>query len=913
MRYIIGIDLGTTNSCVAYVDTHDSRLAVQLFHVPQLVDVGRTEALSTLPSFCYLYDSHEFPKGALSLPWDKKNDSYFVGKFAKVHGAKVPTRLVQSAKSWLCHPAANRRDRILPIEASDEGSRISPVEATARYLGHIKDAWNAIIAKGDIESEFEAQEIVLTVPASFDEMARSLTTEAARKAGFLQMTLLEEPQAAFYSWIAEHESRWNAIFKSGDKILVCDVGGGTTDFSLIDVVSTEGKLSFRRMAVGDHLLLGGDNMDAALAHFLEGRFGKELSPSQYQQLRHAARNAKEQLLEDKAHDPARIVLQGSGSGVVKGTLSAEITRNEVEDKLLNGFFGKYPWEEALKLARTSGLRSMGLPYENEPSIIKHLAHFLWENREGEEPIKPDFIVFNGGAMKPLLFQNAVTEALHAWFPDKPLQKLASFHLDLAVARGAAYYGKARRGLGVKIGGGLPRSYYIVIETDKEKKALTLMPRGAEEGDRHEPSMTFLLKPNTLVTFQICTSHVRLHDKVGDAVPIDPETMHFLPPLHTVIRFGKEVSSHKIPVHLEARLTAIGTLEIGLKSLKTEHHWALDFQVRRASGQDESLVDNDAGSAPSQSFDTNFTKDAENLITQVYSPNNSVKPKQLTESIEKLLNMPRREWSPSVIRGLTDTFLKIADSRKLSADHRERWWNLVGFLLRPGFGYPADDFRMRELWKTVLSDQKGSFPIEQQIQQWICYRRTAGGMSKGQQSHLAADLMASFFSKRGKIEIKSKADLYPYSEKVRALGAMELLDVATKVRIGNALADRIAAGEGIAADYWSLGRIGARHLVYGSIANVVPRDVTEQWVIKILDIPCKDIGHLALLMEQLARKTEHRELNLSSGCVEAILQKFEGTAHHERMSELLLKEISLTQSEQEMVFGDNLPLGLTLEV
>lgn len=328
MRYIIGIDLGTTNSAVAFIDTAKAHLPLQLFSIPQFTAVGKIEALTTLPSFCYLMAPGEWPAGLFQLPW-KEETKTFVGQFAKMQGARVPTRLVQSAKSWLCHVAVNRRDKLLPIEVADLAQRLSPVEASAKYLTHLKEAWNASFAS-DAQAEFEEQEIILTVPASFDEVARELTVEAARQADLLHVTLLEEPQAAFYSWIAQHEKDWERHFQAGESILVCDIGGGTTDFSLIEIQQKGEQLAFQRMAVGDHLLLGGDNMDAAIAHALEQKLqqqnGAALETTQWLQLLAEARTAKEELLQAEAQpqDTYTVVLQGAGSSVVGGSLSVSI-------------------------------------------------------------------------------------------------------------------------------------------------------------------------------------------------------------------------------------------------------------------------------------------------------------------------------------------------------------------------------------------------------------------------------------------------------------------------------------------------------------------------------------------------------------------------------------------------------------
>ena len=547
MRYIIGIDLGTTNCALAFIDTEQTGLPVRLFPVPQLIAEGRIETLPTLPSFCYLAASDEWSSGALKLPWGEETLT-FVGQFAKIQGARLPTRLVQSAKSWLCNVAANRRDKILPLEAADVSRRLSPVEASANYLVHLRNAWNAVMAKGDPTLALEEQEIVLTVPASFDEVARTLTVEAARQAEFLHFTLVEEPQAAFYSWISQHEREWEAKFREGDTILVCDVGGGTTDFSLIEIHQREGKLAFQRMAVGDHLLLGGDNMDAALAHTLEKKWEQggnaPLDSRQWSELRAGARAAKEELLSPGAR-PGQVysvVLQGAGASVVKNSIALNITREEVEALLLQGFFGHYPLHEALQLTKSRGFRTMGLPYEDEPSITKHLAHFLQQSRHLERGKGIDYVLFNGGTLKPEIFQKAVERALTSWFPQTVLRRLSSASLDLAVARGAAYYGKVRRGLGVAIGGGLPRNYYLQIELkttagQTKSRALTLLPRGSEEGRVFQPSEVFTLRPNTPVAFRLLASHVRLEDKEGSWVDIDPAEMQGLPPIHTILRFG----------------------------------------------------------------------------------------------------------------------------------------------------------------------------------------------------------------------------------------------------------------------------------------------------------------------------------------------------------------------------------------
>lgn len=918
MRYIIGIDLGTTNSCVSYVDTESLKKAIQPFAIPQLVGPGYTDNQQTLPSFCYLSSPYEWPEKTTDLPW-KNNTNDIIGRFAQEQGSKVPTKLVSSAKSWLCHSAANRKDKILPTEASSENNKISPVEATARYLKHIKESWDYTIAHNDPTAEFEEQEIILTVPASFDEVARSLTIEAAKCAGYQKMTLLEEPQAAFYAWISHHEQNWQKKFNPNDYILVCDVGGGTTDFSLMQVLEKEGQLAIQRMAVGNHLLLGGDNMDVSLAHYLEQKMRQadpnmsELTSIQWLQLRHEARKAKETLLDPHSKQSKySVLLQGTGSNLIKGSLSLEISTNEVEDFLINGFFGNYEWNDALKLKRGSAIRSMGLPYEEEPSITKHLAAFLKRSTPADQTqIIPSYVLFNGGTMTPASFQTAIINNLKNWFPQSPINVLPSPHLDLSVGRGAAYYGKVRRGLGTRIGGGSARGYYLAVNTqENDKKALTLLPRGAEEGSAFEPDEQFWLLPNTPVSFQIYSSNVRLYDKSGELIEIDSEELQPLPPIHSILRYGKQKGpqEEKIPVKLGLKLTEIGTLHLWLEAPKTGHKWELEFQLRTSSGQENSIFQLD-NIRTDEIFDIEHLKKAKALLTESFSNKNPSSLGKLMESLEKELNQDRKDWSISILRGLCDELLPLAAQKKNSIEHENRWWNLLGFFLRPGFGYPLDDFRTKEIWKVILNDLKSSKPIETQIQQWICWRRSAGGFNKGQQIQLGSSILPSVLNKKFDIvELKSKSEIYPFSEKIRLLGALELLDINTKVKLGEALVKKVCAGVASPGDYWCIGRLGARQLVHGSISNVLPKEICEDWTKKLLE-GSQNKGYIKFILMQFGKKTDHREINISEDLRNKIISHFtEDQAFKDS-----LEEGQLTFQEQEMVFGDKLPIGLTFKI
>lgn len=908
MRYIIGIDLGTTNCCVSYVDTENPKLSIQPFKILQLTAPGYIEEKQSLPSFCYLTTPQEWPTGALNLPW-KNHEKQLVGYLALEQGAKVPTRVVQSAKSWLCHAAANRREKILPVEANDRSLCVSPVEATAAYLRHIKEAWNHQIAQNDPQAEFESQDIVITVPASFDEVSRSLTIEAAKLAGLTNMSLLEEPQAAFYSWISNHESQWEKLLQPGNTILVCDVGGGTTDFSLMEVVQQGDKLSIQRMAVGDHLLLGGDNMDAAIAAYLEKKLHTktELSTTQILQLKHESRNVKEKLLQPSVAPNAlhQVVIQGSGSSVVSGSISVQISKQELEDLLLNGFFGNHTWEEAIQLKKARGLRTMGLPYEDDPSITKHLANFLLQCKRSA----PNYVLFNGGTMKATGFQTIILKSLRSWFPACDINLLNSESLDYAVGKGAAYYGKVRRGIGVRIQGGIARSYYLGIEVKTQTKALTLLPRGSEEDFESQSEQTFLLTPNAPIAFHLYTSHTRLNDQPGDILAIDPNELQLLPPIHTVLRFGKQ--QEKIPVHLGIKLTAIGTLEIWLKSQKTDHRWNLEFQLRNAEGQNNSIAD--LGNVRrEETFDASYTEAAKKEILNLFSDQSAVNPKNIMETLEKILDRSRRDWPVSILRALADATLQKASIRKKSQVLETRWWNLIGFFLRPGFGYPLDDFKIKELWKVILGNIKSAKNPELQIQQWICYRRIAGGLNKGQQTQIFSEIWPMIIDKRtGKIEVRNKSEVYAYSEKIRVLGALELLDIATKTKLGTAILERVISRIACEADFWALGRIGARHLLYGSAVNVIPKQLCEQWILSLLD-KCEVNDQLSNVISQLIRKTDESGLNISQSVIDRVLIKFQDHAQRDYLQTIAKTVSKLSQEEQELSFGDQLPLGLSFE-
>lgn len=898
MRYLIGIDLGTTNSCVTYVDTDRKKnpsLSLTAFPIPQIGEGGMITPKATLPSFCYLLDRDEKQKKLGDLPWLSASRDYVVGAGALDKGGAFPRKLVHAAKSWLCHPAVDRRAPLLPFdpEGSFEGT-ISPVEATARYLSHLREVWNERFGK-EPDSAFDEQELVLTVPASFDEAARQLTIEAAQLAGYRQLTLLEEPQAAFYSWISQNANK--EILQPGDHVLVCDVGGGTTDFSLIDVQEESEKgLSFQRMAVGRHLLLGGDNMDHAVAHFLEQKLGlnEELPASSWQRLLYQARLAKEVLLGDKSPTYTAVLTSG-GSRLVAETRSVTVTKEEICNLLLQGFFPERSFEEACQLHKTEGLRTMGLPFEEEASILNHLAAFL-----KQAGVTPTALLFNGGAMKPQAFQEAVHNALKRWFPETACKRLESESLDLAVSRGAAYYGKVRAGLGIRIRSGLPRSLYLAV--GGEQKVLTLLARGAEEGTTFSPEKPFQVKTNEPVAFQLYSSETRLKDRSGDWVAMEPETMRPLPPLHTALRYGKKKEGEeKIPVRLEVAYTEMGILDLQLVSVATPHRWKLEFQLRGSSGRDNALALTGAARLDETfSSGNTFIEEAKSVIKNLFQGNGD--PKKVMEQLEHVIGSERNTWSPSLCRELFETVFSFAGSRGKSLDHEMRFWHLIGFLLRPGFGHPLDDYRIKELWKLVLA-----LPPKAKEQlllaQCIAFRRVAGGFNRGQQQQLAQRLWPELFKRDGDLlTTKSESERYLLAERLRAIASFELLDVQLKMRLGDLLLEE----KTLSKDFiWSLGRLGARQMVYGSLTDVVPSSRCRVWTEKLLSQPVSSEAERALALSWLARRSDCRELNLPRETAQKVSSWLKA-----QPGELSLDAKSLSSTQQAQLLGDSLPHGLS---
>lgn len=606
-RYIVGIDLGTTNCALAWSEPpgDDSRAPITVQDVPQLVNPGETGRRPLLPSFLFLPGEMDFPAGSLALPWDPAPASV-VGEVARKRGAENPTRLVASAKSWLSHGGANRTAPILPWGAPPEVPQLSPVEASAAYLRHLAAGFDLDVAGGDPARSLARQDVLLTVPASFDEEARELTLQAATAAGLPQVTLLEEPQAAFYAWLDAQGDAWRTRVAVGDLILVCDVGGGTTDFSLIAVGERDGDLTLERVAVGEHILLGGDNMDLALARLLQQRLesaGHKVDTWQLHGLWHQSRIAKEALLTDASVGERPVTLLGRGSRLVGGAITTALTIDDVNQVLLDGFFPAVASSDMPARARRVGLQELGLPYAADAAVTRHLARFLSRQSDGAAGAPairrgpgglacPTHVLFNGGVMKAGALRSRVIEVLSGWLQQEGFAPLDGTHvldapdLDHAVARGAAYYGLARRGRGIRIRSGAPRTYYVGIESAMPAvpglaaplKALCVVPFGMEEGQSASiAGLEFALVVGEPAEFRFLSSTVRKNDPVGALIEDWGDDIEELSPMDVTLAVdGRDGAA--IPVTLESRVTEIGTIELWCVA-RDGQRWKLELNIR----------------------------------------------------------------------------------------------------------------------------------------------------------------------------------------------------------------------------------------------------------------------------------------------------------------------------------------------
>ncbi len=857
----IGIDLGTTNSALAYVAEAaglPDYPEIKVLEIPQYVAPAQIEPRRTLPSFLFL------------------GDQTYVGAYAREQGALVPTKSVHSAKSWLSNPDVDRTAKILPWDAQEGGRVLSPVEVSKTFLAHIRDAWN----QAHPDAPLADQDVVLTVPASFDEEARELTVQAARDAGIEKLTLVEEPAAAFYSWIANHLAQSQKSLFDGQLVLVCDVGGGTSDFTLIRVHRDGDRVEFTRTAVGKHLLLGGDNLDLTLAWLVEAKLGTQLSIRQRSGLRRQCAAAKEKLLADPNLKSVEITVLGAGSSLVGGTLKTEILREEALELTLEGFLPFCAIDEKPQEEKRSLFRELGLPYVSDPAVTRHLAAFLSANDDA----KPDAILFNGGFFIPEICRERVADVMERWYGRRPLV-LENRDLDLAVAVGAAYYSYVKAtGAGLLVRGGLPRAYYVGVG---ESNAVCLVPRGAEEGQTLElDSQDLHLVANKPVSFRLYSSLARVDDTIGDAIEVSGEAagdLHLHAPLNAVIRFGKS-GERLVPVKLRAHLTEVGTLEVWADSKISDHHWRLQFELRKtaqsASGKPAAVVSEDALAQGEALLDATFKA-------------GTLAPEELPGKLEQTLALGRTSWPLSAIRRLADRMLELAEGRRKSAALEMRWLNLCGLCLRPGFGFPADDYRIEQARRIYAGGLQFASQVQNEIDWWIFWGRIAGGLNKNQQVDIFQRLSPALLPRPGK---RPRLNNSLLREMWRTGSSLELLPLQTKSQLGDALLALVKKGEIVETGLWCLGRLGARKLFYGPINQVLQPTVATRWVEALAKIPNSQDALVAI-----ARRTGDTTRDLAPATLDLVRRKIP-----EPLIPMLEGEM---EEDLGKVFGEELPSGL----
>jgi molecular chaperone DnaK (HSP70) len=940
-RYIIGIDLGTTNCAAAYVDTKGRERPsadIRIFEIPQLVAPAETAPRSMLPSFLYLPGAHELPPGAAQVPW-KLDADQIVGEFARIQGARVPGHLASSAKSWLCHAGVDREADILPWGSPPTARRVSPVEASADYLRHIRDAWNFQFAKDDEALRLEKQEVVLTVPASFDEAARELTLEAAKRAAFEKVTLLEEPQAAFYCWIVSHQEGWQKEVRGGELILVCDIGGGTSDFSLITVVETPTGPGFRRVAVGDHLMLGGDNIDLALAHRVEQKLGSaRLDTEQWSALRFACRTAKEKLLADDATaERWPVTIAGRGSRLIGGSLQSELTRDEIREVVLDGFFPLSPRTAEPERGGKLGLQEFGLPFVADPAIPKHLCAFLRRHRaeaigEGgftpdDRPARPDSLLFNGGALTPTIVRERIVDAVKAWFPHEPdgayqPRVLSNASLDLAVAIGAAYYGVVRRGGGIRIGGGTARSFYVGFESASTTRPwLCVVPRDAQEGDQIEiKGHDFELLMGQPVAFPLASSSVRAGDAPGDLVEADPDSIRELPPLISEMRIGRKAKAERVAVRLAARVTEVGTVELWSHSRTDERRWRLQVQLRGPSGQlapAGPVTGKNADRVVIEQSEIDPAIEAIRVAFSSSAASDDKGPAKLVKGLEELLDMPREDWPPSALRALWDPLRDIADHRHKSARHESRWLNLAGYCLRPGVGFPLDENRVKALWPVFHAGVKYTKDVQCWAEWWILWRRVAAGLGRAHHEEIARRLVPILAPPKGgfgKKATRPKPEAHELAEMWRCAAALERIETATKITLGDRLIKELGRSPIAPHILWSLGRLGARLPLYGPANTTVDRETAMQWTSALLShsfAPGREAADAIFALAQLARVANDRARDLDDGTRARVIARLHELGADDATLQPVREFHELEVSQQGQALGDALPVGLRL--
>jgi molecular chaperone DnaK (HSP70) len=905
--YRVGIDLGTTHTVLAYAPVGGGD--IQVFAIPQTVAAGEVAPRPLLPSLRFHAADGALARNDLLLPWPS-DEPAVLGAFARELGQQTPGRLVASAKSWLSHAAVDRTAAILPWGAPNDVAKVSPLDASASYLRHLRQAWD----QAHPEAPLVDQPTVLTVPASFDEGARQLALQAAALAGLGEVHLIEEPQAAFYDWVHAHRDTLAQQLAGTQRLLVIDVGGGTTDLTLIAVRWDDaGQPQLERTGVGDHLVLGGDNMDLALAHWIEPRLsgaqsGQRLSAVQFAQLTQRCRSAKERLLAANGPSEATVTLQGSGSRLIGGARSATLTRADLDRLLVEGFFPRVAADAAPLRAR-AGLVEFGLPYASDAAITRHIAAFL--RRSGGA--LPDTVLLNGGVFHADALRERLLATLRSWQPAgaAPIRLLDSAQLDAAVARGAVAYAMARAGAAPRIRSSAARSYYLVLD---DGRGVCLLPHGTPEGEEVAlEAQRFQLRLGRPVRFKLATCAVDLQHRAGDIVDLaaaTPAEFLPLPPIATVLH-PKGGAAGQVQVQLGSRITEVGTLEVHCVATEApRQRWKLEFQLRGAPGTTPDM-DMDAPVLAHPRLPQALA-----AIERVYGDKkhdvDAKEVRQLRATLERLLGV-REKWDAPLLRALFGPLLHGARRRRRTLPHERTWFSLVGYTLRPGFGDPLDAWRMEQMWELFGPGIAHSHDPQQWSEWWTLWRRIAGGLDAEQQE-MVFEVIAYYLQPPGCTDVDKPEGppMQALNELLRMAAAFERLSVARKTQFGDWVLQRLRAADS-AELWWALGRIGARQPLYASLHHVLPPDTAAQWLARIAAEHPDWASHeaAAFAVAQIARATGDRARDLPEAQRLAIAAQLQAARAAPSWAAMVREASVLEEADQRRVFGEALPPGLVL--
>ena len=951
-QFIIGIDLGTSHTVVASVPIGGQAQDIALLQVPQRTSATEVRKEALLPSVRY-QAAHGELGDAWQQPWVAQGASEqapaVIGRWARELGAAVPSRLVASAKSWLSHPGVDRTAPILPWGAGDDVAKVSPLAASASYLAHIKTTWD----KEHPAAPLHAQVVVLTVPASFDEGARALTLEAARLAGLEQVQLLEEPKAAFHDWLVLQGEQLAQQLADSRLVLVVDVGGGTTDLTLIRVepAADGGLPTLTRTAVGEHLMLGGDNMDLALAHQLEPLLageGQKLTTARFAQLVQRCRIAKEQLLAQDAPEQVTVTLLGSGSKLLGGTKSATLTRAQVQQWVVEGFLPQVALTDA-PIKRQGALRGFGLPYPADAAISRHLAQFLTLHADGD---LPDTVLLNGGVFHAHALVQRLTKQLNAW-RGSPVRVLHNPHPDWAVARGAAAYGLARaqaqkvaefdQALASKqmapaampnmlprIGGGSARSYWLLLpgKAGAAPQAVCLLPKGTEEGVRIVLSgRRFSLKLGQAVRFALlANSHSQQSAQAGQLLVLeDMDGWVELPPISTVLPAPEGKAHAQVEVQLQACMTEVGALEVRCVAVTDTSageatSWLLPFSTRGAvNASEKEAVSAGVESAASQKglkSWRNKLPDAVALIERIFGTQSSdvtgKEVRQLRQSLEKLLGA-REGWEVGLLRALFDALLARAKRRRRTADHERVWLNLAGWCLRPGVGTELDSWRMAQVWALYAQGLGHPKEAANWTEWWVFWRRIAAGLDADQQMQVLEAVAGAMQKTVQQATVRNggKSSWGSYDDMLRLFAATEAVPWQYRQEMGQWMLQRLQREGESVQTWWAIGRLAARQPLAANAHLVMPPSAAQEFLDATLQQDWRKNETAMFAAVQIARMTGDRARDLPDSVRTQVLDKMRAASAPARWIELVEQVVQMAAEDQQRSLGDSLPPGLVL--